>query len=117
MTTGSARLRSRRSVVMQTLVMLGINVSLWLIVFCLGLAATIDDWRYPLRQPGRIARSLFSMNIVMPLVAVFMARSFNLLLPVKVALVAMALAPVPPLLPRKGAKAGGSTSYLFGLLV
>ena len=57
------------------------------------------------------------MNVVMPLVAVGLVVAFDLPLPVKIALVALAISPVPPLLPNKEATAGGRVSYAIGLLV
>jgi BASS family bile acid:Na+ symporter len=57
------------------------------------------------------------MNIVMPLFALALAIMFNLHPAVKVALVALSVSPVPPLLPRKVVKAGSRENYSIGLLV
>jgi BASS family bile acid:Na+ symporter len=57
------------------------------------------------------------MFVVMPLVAFAIALNFELNRPLLVALLLIALAPVPPLLPAKQLKAGGSSSYVLGLLV
>jgi hypothetical protein len=48
-----------------------------------------------LRNPGKLVRSLFSMNLVMLAAAVAIALLFPLV--VKAALVALALPPVPPI--------------------
>jgi len=54
--------------------------------------------------------------VVMPVVAVGTAVLFDLTRMVEVALIALALSPVPPMLPRKAAKASGTSSYMLGLL-
>jgi BASS family bile acid:Na+ symporter len=57
------------------------------------------------------------MLVVMPIVAAVLARAFDLDPTVKIALVALALSPVPPFLPAKNIRSGGESSYLIGLLV
>jgi BASS family bile acid:Na+ symporter len=57
------------------------------------------------------------MNIVMPLFALALAIVFNLHPAVKVALIALSVSPVPPLLPPKVVKAGSRENYPIGLLV
>jgi bile acid:Na+ symporter, BASS family len=99
------------------LIPLAINVSMALIVFALGLNATLSDATSLLRQPGLLVRSILSMNVVMLILAVAAAAIFNLPPPVKIAIVALALSPVPPVLPSKQTKAGGSMSYSIGLLI
>jgi BASS family bile acid:Na+ symporter len=96
---------------------LAIRASIVLLVFSLGLRATHEDALYLLSRPGQLARSLLSMNVAMPLVAAGVAAVFDLGRPVEIVLVALAVAPVPPILPRKEARAGGRASYAVGLLV
>ena len=96
---------------------LAITTSIMLVVAGLGLHATWQDALYLFRQPRLLIRSLLSMNVVMPLVAMGLVVVLDLPLPVKIALVALAVSPVPPLLPNKEAKAGGRVSYAIGLLV
>jgi Sodium Bile acid symporter family len=98
------------------LVMLALRTSVFLIVFSLGLRATRADVLYLLSRPGRLSRSLLAMNIAMPLLAVGLSLAFGLSPAVKTALVALSLAPVPPILPKKEFKAGGHGSYVIGLL-
>ena len=88
-----------------------------LLVAALGMQANPGDGAALLRQPGRLLRSLTSMLVVMPIVAAALAYSFNLDPTVKTALVALALSPVPPFLPPKNIKGGGTSSYAIGLLV
>lgn len=99
------------------LIPMAINLSMGLMVFALGLQASWRDAAYLLRQPGLFARSLLSMNVIMVLLAIAMDALFALNPAVKLALVALALSPVPPVLPGKQTKAGGSVSYTASLLV
>src|SRR5262245_30464295 len=99
------------------LVGLTVRASIVLIVFSLGLRATHEDALYLFRRPRQLVRSLLSMNIVMPLVAAGIAIAFDLGLAVEATLIALAVSPVPPILPQKELKAGGRASYAVGLLV
>src|SRR5262245_38334249 len=99
------------------LVGLTVRISIVLIVFSLGLRATHEDALYLFRRPRHAVRSLLSMNVVMPLVAVAIAVAFDLGLAVEATLIALAVSPVPPILPKKELKAGGRASYAVGLLV
>jgi bile acid:Na+ symporter, BASS family len=101
---------------LQRLVMLGLQTSIILTVFGFGLQATLGDVLYLGRRPSLLARSLLAMFVVMPIVAVLMVRTFDLRPSVEIALVALALSPVPPLSPGTERKAGGQTSYALGLM-
>jgi BASS family bile acid:Na+ symporter len=100
-----------------TLIVLAIQLSLALMVFSIGLGASVGDATYLLRRPKLLLKSLFSMNVVMPLFAAVLAASFDLRPVVKGALVMLAVSPLPPIFPRKALKAGGRFSYTIGLLV
>src|SRR5262245_62121919 len=99
------------------LILYAINVSMFTIVLALGLTATIQDATYLFRKPGLLFRSILAMNVIMALFAIVAALLFDLHRAVKIAIVALAVSPVPPLLPTKQLKAGGSESYTIGLLV
>lgn len=94
-----------------------IQVSLFVLVFALGLNATLADLVHLARRPGLLVRSILSMNVVMLVLAVAVALLVPLPPPIKIALVALAASPVPPILPGKQVKAGGTESYAIGLLV
>lgn len=98
------------------LVKLGILASVFLTVLGMGLAATWDDASYLLRKPALLARSLFSMFVLMPIICVSAALLFHLPPAVKVALVALAISPVPPLLPQKELMAGAHGAYAISLV-
>jgi BASS family bile acid:Na+ symporter len=99
------------------LVRMALRTCIFLIVFSLGLRATRADLLYVVSRPGRLLRSLLAMGVVMPLVATGLSLGFDLHPAVKTGLIALSLAPVPPILPRKELQAGGHGSYVIGLLV
>ena len=99
------------------LLTLALQASMLLTVFALGVESEPQDAIYLLRHPARLWRSLLSINIIMPACAVTLALAFHLNSAVKVALVTLAISPVPATLPKKQLKAGGQPSYAIGLLV
>ncbi len=98
------------------LVILGLQVSIWATVFGFGLSAKAGDLSYLFRHTNLLARSIVAMLVVMPVVAIILARVFKFEPGVEVAMVALALSPIPPLLPNKETKAGGSGAFAVGLL-
>ncbi|MBS0326628.1 MAG: Na+-dependent transporter [Proteobacteria bacterium] len=103
------------------LVKWAVTASLLLIVIGLGLRATFADalslFRGLFRRPHRLLRSIAAIYGVVPLAAVVVVLVFDVPPPVKVALLAMAISPLPPLLPGKQMKFGGRASHAYGLLV
>jgi BASS family bile acid:Na+ symporter len=93
------------------------QLSIALIVFSIALAARPGDLTYLLRKPSLLVRSLLSMSVLIPILAAIIARSFHLRPEVKIALIVLAVSPVPPILPGKQSKAGGNVSYAIGLLM
>jgi len=102
---------------MATLIRGGINLSIVLMVFGIALSAGVGGARLAFRNPGLLLRSLLAMYVVMPLVAVAIALWFELSRPLLLALMLLALAPVPPVLPVKQIKAGGGADFVLGLLI
>ena len=101
---------------LKQLVMLAIQVSILCTVFGFGLKATREDLLYLLHRPSLLGRSLLAVFVVLPIVAVLLVLTFDFPQSVKIVLVALALSPVPPLLPRKETGAGGQSSYALGLM-
>jgi BASS family bile acid:Na+ symporter len=93
-----------------------LQASLVAIVFCVALNTQRGDMVSLLRRPGLWLRSVLSMNIIMPVIAALLALAFALDKEIEVALIALAVAPVPPILPNKLMKAGASRSYSVALL-
>ena len=94
-----------------------LKASILLIVLAIGLRASLQDATYLFRRPGRLLRALLAINVLMPFFAVAIALLFDLNRAVEIALVALAVSPIPPLLPKKMLKAGGSESYVIGLMI
>jgi len=97
----------------QQIVLLALQVSIFCIVFGFGLRCTVADLLYLWRRPGLLVRSLLAVLVVMPLVAIAVTRWFDLRHTVDVVLVALAISPVPPLLPKK---TGGPQPYTISLM-
>ncbi len=93
-----------------------VKLSLALAVFAIGLRSRTGDATWLLRRPGLLARSLVSINVIVPLIALWIVQAFGLRPAVEVALVAFAISPVPPVLPNQTDKAGGQSTYAIGLL-
>jgi bile acid:Na+ symporter, BASS family len=98
-------------------VLLALQASIIATVFGFGLEATLDDVLYLVRRPFLLARSFVAMFVIMPIIAVIMARALVLPAAVEIALVALSVSPVPPLLPGREAKAAGDHSFALGLMV
>jgi len=98
-----------------------VTASLLVMVFGLGLRATWADATFLIRRlfqpPHRLLRAILVMFFVVPAIAVLIAKVFELPQPVKLALLAMAISPVPPILPGKQIKFGGDPRFVYGLLV
>ena len=90
--------------------------SLFMVVFAAGLGATVRDATYAFRRPARLARMVAALYVAMPALAVAAALVFDLKPAVKLALVALALSPMPAVLPRQALRGGNATDYI-GLLV
>lgn len=101
----------------QALILLGLQASIIGTVFSFGLQATVPDALFLVRHRGLLLRSVIAIFVVMPLVAILMVEVFALPRATEVALVVLALAPIPPLLPKKESKAGGEGAYALGLMV
>jgi BASS family bile acid:Na+ symporter len=99
------------------LILLAFKVAIIGTMFGYGLKATPDDFRYLLRRPRLALRSLLSVFVIMPVLVIIVVKSFDLRTTVEATLVALAISPVPPLLPQKQTKAGGVASYALGLLI
>jgi len=99
-----------------TILMVLLQASLFLVVLSFGLQIRMEDVLYLFRRPWQLVKSLISIFVVMLIFAVIVNRIFNLHGVVEIALIALALSPVPPLIPNRLLKAGGGVSFSFGLL-
>jgi bile acid:Na+ symporter, BASS family len=99
------------------IIMLAIKASLGLTVLAIGLRSRPGDATFLLRHPALLARSVLAMNVLMPLLALWLTIVFDLHPAVRLALIALALSPVPPFLPNRMVRVGGHGSYVVGLFV
>jgi bile acid:Na+ symporter, BASS family len=102
---------------LRMIVGLALKASIILTVFGFGLHTTREDLLYLLRRPRVLVRSLAAMFVVMPVFAILMTRLVSFNRAVVIALIALSISPVPPLLPRKVTKSGGHEPYGLGLMV
>ncbi|MGR2752926.1 bile acid:sodium symporter family protein [Agromyces arachidis] len=84
-------------------------------VFGYGLSARTEDLLSVLRRPRVLFLSLVAMFVVMPVVALAAHVYFDFPHAAEVALVVIALTPIPALLPRTEIGSGGRATYAFGL--
>src|ERR1044072_4625471 len=102
---------------LQTLIPLVLKASILLTVFAIGLRATAHDATYLLRRPRQLFRVLLAINVLVPAFAIALALLFHLNRAIEIALIALAVSPLPPILPRKLTKSGTTESYAIGSLV
>ena len=102
---------------MTTWILLAVRAGIILTVLALGLRASFDDATFLVRRPTKLGKALLSMNVVMPLFAAAMISMFALQPVVKIALLTLAVSPIPPFLPSKALRVGGDAAYTIGLLV
>ena len=98
-----------------TLIPLGLKTGIMLTVFVLGLSASPEDATYLFHRPRRLFKSLLAMDVVMPLFTAAVVVIFELHPAVELALITLAVSPIPPMLPKKTLKTGVDASYPIGL--
>ncbi len=101
----------------QILIQFALKASIVLSVFAIGLDSRPNDTISLVGRPALLAQSLLAMDVIMPVLAAAIVWAFDLHEAVEVSLVALAVSPVPPLLPKKQIKAHGEPSYAIGVLV
>ncbi|MBB3179282.1 bile acid:sodium symporter family protein [Variovorax sp. Sphag1AA] len=101
----------------KTLVLTAFQIAIIGTVFSYGLQATRDDVIYIVRQPGLMLRSLLAMLVIVPIIVAVCIKLLDIPRATEVVLMALAISPIPPLLPKKQQKAGGVTPYGLGLLL
>lgn len=98
-------------------VVLALILSIFLIVFSLGTRSTLDDALWLFRRPLQFLRAMIAIYAIVPAFAITLCLVVPLPPPVQLALVALAVSPLPPILPNKQMKMGAEQSYTIGLLV
>ncbi|MGZ8336133.1 MAG: bile acid:sodium symporter family protein [Allosphingosinicella sp.] len=100
-----------------SLIVLAVVASIMLIVFSLGAKAQVEDVWYLFTRPKALARAVIAIFIIVPAFAMALCFLFPLPPYARFGLVAMAVSPLPPILPFKEMKVGGDRRYALGLLV
>jgi BASS family bile acid:Na+ symporter len=100
----------------QKVLLLALMVSIMLTVFGFGLRATFDDLLYLVKRPGLLARTFLSMYVIMPVAALLLVQALSLDPRVELALICLAVSPVPPLLPKKAGKVSEEGGYAIALV-
>lgn len=101
---------------LQTLILFGLSLSIFLAVLAAGMRVTVPDLLYVLRNPSRLLRSLLALNVVAPLVAVAVCKAFSLHPAVVVGLVTLSVAPVGNLFSQSMLPLVANAAYARGLL-
>jgi BASS family bile acid:Na+ symporter len=96
---------------------LGLQASIMLTVLGFGLTATWSQATFLFRNPTLLVRAVLSMSVVMPVVVAILVAWVDFRYPVALALVALAVSPVPPIVQKKELTAGGRMDYVVGLMV
>jgi BASS family bile acid:Na+ symporter len=78
----------------QSLIGLGIALSIFLGVLAVGMRLAPADLPYVLSKPSRLVVALLAMNVLAPIVAIIVCKVFSLHPAVTVALVTLSIAPV-----------------------
>ncbi|WP_416907389.1 MAG: bile acid:sodium symporter family protein [Polymorphobacter sp.] len=94
---------------------LAIVGSIVLIVLAIGLSAPPGSIRAGFRDPGAILRAMLAMFVALPAVALGVSWLLPLDPPVRVGLLALAVSPMPPILPAKEQKLGGGLDYALAI--
>ena len=93
-----------------------LKLSIVAMIFAVGLGSTPGDLLYLWRRPAELARSLLAMYVAVPLAALLMVKTLPLGIPVKTAILVLAISAGAPLLPKKLMKIGRE-GYVFSLVV
>src|SRR5215475_13638189 len=101
---------------LEELILIVLKISIALSVLAVGLEANISDASFVFRHPSELIRAFFSMNVLMPLLAIVLVLTFNLDPAVKIALVVFSVSPVAAFFPERALKAGGKADYSVGLM-
>lgn len=100
-----------------SLIKFAIVGSIILIVLAIGLSAPPGSIRAGFRNPGAIARAMLAMFVAMPAFTLFITWLLPLEPAARIALLALAVSPMPPILPAKEQKLGGTMDYALSIQV
>jgi BASS family bile acid:Na+ symporter len=96
-------------------ILIAANVSLVMTMLCAGMGGISGDRTYLSCRRGLLVRSLLATLVLQPAFAVWLCYAFALPPSAKVALVALAVSPMPPILPSGLMKVRGSRAFEVAL--
>lgn len=91
--------------------------SLLFLVMSFGMATKLSEAFAFVQEPGLSARAMTAMFLVVPAVALGLSLLLPLVPATMFALLALAVSPMPPVFPGKGADVGGGARYVMSLFV
>jgi BASS family bile acid:Na+ symporter len=94
-----------------------IAVTVFTVMFGIGLGVAPGELGRLWRQPALMLRGLFSVLVVVPALALAIARAFDLPRAAEVGIVLMAISPGAPVGLRRSLAAGGHTTFAPGLQI
>lgn len=108
-------MRGYLEVAIAYLIGLLVKLSVFVMVFALGLNATREDAIYLERKPGLLARSLFAAYVLTPLIAVALTLLISAPPAVEVGVLLFAISAGAPILPKKLTQLGVSPRCIYSL--
>ena len=87
------------------------------VMFALGLGISIGDFRWIGMRAGLVCKSLFSVLIAVPAIALVVARSLDIPTAAEIGIVLMAISPGAPVALRRSLDAGGHRAFAPALQV
>jgi BASS family bile acid:Na+ symporter len=99
------------------IVKLAALLSIVLVVVSVGLRSRPIDALALVREPILGLKAILAMFVAVPAVVIAATYILPFKPPVEAALIALSVSPMPPMLLRKGVKAGGQADYVIGLQV
>ena len=91
--------------------------TLWVVMFDLGLAIVVGEFRWVVHRPALVLKALFSVLICVPCIVWIVARIFDLPRNVEIGMMVMAIAPGAPVALRRSLGAGGHRSFAPALQI
>lgn len=91
--------------------------TLWVVMFDLGIAIVIGEFRWVVERPGLMLKALFAVLVCVPCIVWIVARAFDVPRPVEIGMMLMAIAPGAPVALRRSLGAGGHRSFAPALQI
>jgi BASS family bile acid:Na+ symporter len=100
-----------------TLIQTGAMVSIFAFVFSRGLRTRFGDLKYFDTRPGLLLRSIISVDVLVPLIAMAVILLIKPAKPTVIGLLLLAASPAAPMVLKKIAQVGGKHEYAISLQI